>query len=607
MSQPKQRQTATRPRRELGSFYTPAPVVRFMLRSCLKGLIDRKRETSSTPMTILDPSCGDGAFLLEAAQAFSDVTRPAGPGEELPECAGRLYGVDLDPQAIDTLQRRLASRDDSPTIQVVCGDALTGPAFGELAGVGAPGVDWSRTFPEVADEGGFDLVIGNPPYLREKSAKTVFDRIAISPLGQRWRQPRMDLWHYFLHRGLDLLKPGGVLSFILNSYWTSAASARKLVERLREETTIERIVLLGEDPIFRGVSGRHMILQLRRGRQESQCQVLDLSESANVLRLLEETPDRDQAFGDVDRAVMCWRPQSMLFDSGRLVVASECDQELCVSGKDRLSDRFAVRQGIAENPPFVTRKMADESGGTLSAGMGVFVLNTDEVEALRLAPQERLLLRPYFKAASIRRFSLPSEPTHWLLYLTRDTAPEIVRLPSLARHLQPHQEMLKRRREVRTGAIAWWHLHWPRRESLFTEPRILTPQMGRQPAFVYAERPTFVGFAVNVVQSAADGQRPAFSLPALTAILNSQSASEWFARRAKYRGVRLDISGGVLRSVPLPSFDPTLDRELTILCLRRQSLCGEGNPSPDETELDAQIDRLIRTSYGLSGTGRDRE
>ena len=61
----------------------------------------------------------------------------------------------------------------------------------------------------------------------------LFDRIAGSPLGKRWRQARMDLWYYFLHRGLDLLRPGGRLAFVVNSYWTASSGARRLIDRLK--------------------------------------------------------------------------------------------------------------------------------------------------------------------------------------------------------------------------------------------------------------------------------------------------------------------------------------------------------------------------------------
>ncbi|MFO1019598.1 MAG: Eco57I restriction-modification methylase domain-containing protein [Planctomycetales bacterium] len=75
-------------------------------------------------------------------------------------------------------------------------------------------------------QGGFDLIIGNPPYRREKDAKEQFEEIAGTPLGKKWRQARMDLWYYFLHRSLDLLHPMGLLCFVVNSYWTHSRGAR---------------------------------------------------------------------------------------------------------------------------------------------------------------------------------------------------------------------------------------------------------------------------------------------------------------------------------------------------------------------------------------------
>ena len=74
----------------------------------------------------------------------------------------------------------------------------------------------------------------------------------------------MDLWYYFVHRSLDLLRPGGILSFIVNSYWTSSRGAGKLIARLQRETQLEVIELLDDSPLFKGVSGRHMIFRLRK-------------------------------------------------------------------------------------------------------------------------------------------------------------------------------------------------------------------------------------------------------------------------------------------------------------------------------------------------------
>ncbi|MGD9857838.1 MAG: hypothetical protein AB7U20_23085, partial [Planctomycetaceae bacterium] len=264
-----------------------------------------------------------------------------------------------------------------------------------------------------------------------------------------------------------------------------------------------------------------------------------------------------------------------------------------------LGDLCDVRQGIAENPPFVTRTIRDALGGEFEVGAGVFVLTADEVQQLELAPRERVLLRPHYSAKSIGRYHLPPMPTHWMLYLTRVTAPALSTLPRIAGHLERFRPVLERRREVQRGCINWWHLHWPREERLFLEPRILAVQMGRHPRFVYVERPAFVGFAVNLVR--AKEQAP-LRLPAATAVLNSAGAAEWFSQHAKRRGAALDISGTVLRAFPFPEFDGETAEQLADLCRRRQQ-CGppliDGTAPGLETAtheaeaLECAIERLL--------------
>src|SRR5438552_4085546 len=113
---------------------------------------------------------------------------------------------------------------------------------------------------------GFDVVIGNPPYRRELDYKYLMDEIAGTDFGKKFRSPRMDLWYYFVHRGIALLSDRGVLSFITNSYWTAGTGAEKLVKALREEVRLEEVFYFGKLKVFEKVSGQHMILRLANTR-----------------------------------------------------------------------------------------------------------------------------------------------------------------------------------------------------------------------------------------------------------------------------------------------------------------------------------------------------
>lgn len=610
-------------RRRWGRFYTPADVVRLMVRLSASAIESANAaaatDATSPAPTIVDPACGDGALLLGAFDHLENLAAESRrgvvtPRERLQIVRKSLFGVDVDRAAVKRLRGELKRRiapapaDEDEVERVVsrniaCGDALTGSAFdsaattaeGQSAGAGNEPrrFDWATAFPDIARRGGFDVVICNPPYLREKDAKPMFDRIAETAFGKRWREPRMDLWYYFLHRGLDILRPGGQMTFIVNAYWTASTGARRMIERLRTETTLNDVVLLGDRPIFEGVSGRHLIFGLTRKHTEIECRIHDMSNR--------DTRLSDRCSVDVQRMAGDYTlARNDLFRDDSICFNRPEEPSKRLHGKTLLGDVYDVRQGIAENPPRLTRRHCEVLRGEFSPGQGVFVLSDDEVEQLRLTPAERRLLRPYYRPVELGSRITPVEPTASILYLTRQTAPDLNAYPNIARHLRQFRPLMERRRETRLGIVAWWQLHWPREERLFVEPRVLSIQMGKRPHFVWAERPTFVGFSLNVI--AATGDSP-FALPVLCGILNSESARGWFEQRAKKRGLNLEISGRLLRQFPLPPPNRLLEAQLHQLVERRagtETASADSGAERGDSGLEAEIQQCVETLYGIS-------
>ncbi len=624
----------TKRRRALGSYYTPEWLARWMVARALSAA-DQATQVDS--WRILDPACGDGAFVLPILAELA-----ARRGVSSADTAGRLaivrdhvFGVDADPIAIEKLHQRLAEwigGGPLDTVEVLnilatqfrCGNSLLGDAWSthsvkppilprsevrvaplvelpsELlstqysvlstphqatnAEEAAP-LDWSAAFPTVATAGGFDLIIGNPPYRRELNAKADFDRIAASSIGQQWRTARMDLWHYFFHRGLDLLRPGGRLAFIVNSYWTSAASAKRLRARMATESTLEEVVHFGSVPLFPQVTGRHMIFRVRKEPAAiTTCRVFDLSHQSRGQ--IEVAMQSDRWPDDCVYAI----PQQSLWLNGQLRTSSEAPRQQQHSTRV-LADQFDVRQGMAENPPFVTRAAALELGDHATVGQGVFVLTTDEIARLGLNQAEAALLRPYYALSAVDRFHVDAQPSHQVLYLTKTTAASLEPYPRIAAHLGRCRVVLERRREVQSGQMAWWHLHWPREERLFIEPRVLCLQMGHEPRFAYAEQPTYVGFSMNIIVANRANAGGCLSVAALTAILNSSRARHWFEANAKPRGAHLDISGTVLKQFPLPMKSPPEILTALDQLARHWPVSGEARPVA-ESRLDELVEQL---------------
>jgi hypothetical protein len=576
-----------------------------MVAACLDSH-EGSRATDLAPFRVLDPACGDGAFLIEV---FDELCRRS---NNAVAAAGRLaivrdhiFGSDLDPVAIATLQSRLLERIGAAGAlareaagvvaqSIRCGNSLTGPGLdGPQASPALdnssepPGIDWQRDFPPAAAAGGFDVVIGNPPYVRERNAKPLFDLLAATELGRRWREARMDLWFYFLHRGLDLVRPGGTLSFIVNSYWTSSRGASRLIDRLKRETYFEEIILLGDAPVFAGVSGHHMIFRLQKRRPEpNPAAVAD-----RACRIVVEPRLAEQA----PSARSYDLTQRELFQNGRLIVVPPDPRQPLFAGLSPLGECYQTRQGMAENPPVINRRLQREFAGRYQIGEGVFVLDRYEVERLGLSQAERGLLRPYYDTHVVGRYQIPAEATQQVLYLTRRTAESLAGLPAIAAHLDRFRPILQRRREVQQGKSAWWHLHWPREEEIFLEPRILCLQMGRRPQFVFAAQPTFVGFSVNLIVRPARG---AFTLEALTGILNSEIAASWFGRHAKRRGVNLEINAHVLKGYPLPAFNADTAAQLGTLVRERQCMPAE---AAQAAVLERDIEDLVEELYQPQG------
>ena len=604
--------TVSDPDRLQGRYYTPAELVEAMLRLALDPLLESRNPTESPPLRILDPACGEGAFLIAAFDRLKNWCKAAGRGAS--GIIDRyLFGVDIDQDALTRLRIRLAGvslADPCRSSNFCWGDALTGAGFGEAEGSSpdeatwdavAPSIDWPAAFPQAAGAGGFDLVMGNPPYRRELASKAILDRLKKSPLGRKWHQPRLDLWGYFLHRGLDLLRDGGRLAFVLPSYWTASTGARQLIACLEEQTTICDVVRLGRLRVFPHVEGRHLILSLQKGRRSDPCRVWDLSDGADPpAKLLAAVAHSSNGLQQKDGVRVFCLEQAELFQGGQLCL-SRPEHVICRMDRQShspLRAKFEVRQGIVENPRRITRATAKASAQNYRAGEGVFVLMQEELSRLELNPAERELLRPYYRGTDIERYWLAESPAEFLLYLTRRTAETLEPFPNVEKHLARFRPLLEERREVRRGRIAWWHLHWPRDERLFLAPRLLMPQMGRVPRFVCCEAPAFVGFAMHVIglgdQTKSDS--PSLPLLALTGVLNSGLAAGWFRSFAKQRGAALDISGTLLRRFPLPPENPEAERVVAQLVADRQRL-PPGSPQIDA--LEAEIETLVRKCYEL--------
>ena len=233
-------------------------------------------------LRIVDPACGSGVFLImafdflkaELSRVNDKIAALQGQGQHIQDLldpdseilTNNLFGVDVNSESIEiaklSLWIKTARRGkvlDSLSGNLRVGDSLIEDSnFAYLDHA----FTWETAFPSVFAEGGFDVVLGNPPYVRMEHLK------ALKPyLEKRYEvvSDRADLYCYFFERGLRLLKPGGRLGFISSNTFFKTGSGKPLRDYLRREATIEGVVDFGDLQIFEGVTTYPAILTMKRG------------------------------------------------------------------------------------------------------------------------------------------------------------------------------------------------------------------------------------------------------------------------------------------------------------------------------------------------------
>ena len=122
--------------------------------------------------------------------------------------------------------------------------------------------DWNSRegFKEILDNGGFDIVIGNPPYVGEKGNKDVFRKINSTEWGNHFYEGKMDLFYFFFHKAIDLTRENGFISFITTNYFITSDGGLNLRKDFKSRTIITKLINFDEFKIFDNARGQHNMI-----------------------------------------------------------------------------------------------------------------------------------------------------------------------------------------------------------------------------------------------------------------------------------------------------------------------------------------------------------
>jgi hypothetical protein len=298
-----------------GVYYTPTYIVDYIVRNTVGKLLEGKIARQAARLRILDPACGSGSFLLGAYQHLLDWHRdwyvedgPEKHTKELYQGRGgwrlttaekkrillnNIYGVDIDPQAVEVTklslllkvlegesqetlqrQRRIFHERALPDLSsnIKCGNSLIAPDFYEGRQMNflddeeryrINAFDWSAAFPAIFKAGGFDAVIGNPPYLFITEVPE--DQRGYYECTYRGVDYRFDLYGTFIEQAVvRWLRPQGLFGFIIPHTLLSNDSFRALRAFLANQVFVYQVVDLGPG-VFQGARNETMLLFFQAG------------------------------------------------------------------------------------------------------------------------------------------------------------------------------------------------------------------------------------------------------------------------------------------------------------------------------------------------------
>jgi hypothetical protein len=527
-------------RKRRGTVYTPSFVVEYICRRVAAIRSDAEDTRTVTEWRVFDPAVGAGSFLLGMAEHLHQSSG-ARPSDVLRR---QLYGHDIAADAVETARLllnlwALSKGDDVPHIplHLHVADSLL-RAEGERTDDNA---EWNHANARrFGVEGGFDAVIGNPPYVRVQNLDPP-DRERVRAIWRTARRGNIDLYIPFIELGLEEVSNHGVVGYILPSSFTTTEAGRALRRLLGQRGAIVEMYDFGHHQVFDGVTTYTCLLFLSRRRRER-----FLYATATHADHIPAEP----AFSKVSLARL--NPQRWQLVPGDLVPTLRA-----LEGAGRPLGRIArIGAGIATlaDDCYLLPGDRTDDGYIKQTAETTYVIEPD-------------LTRPILKASRLKTEADIHDNRERILFpYTRDDGKHRIipedeladRYPRSYAYLCAVRERLDRRDRGRPNAVAWYA--FGRSQGLDTNfgRKLLTSGVNRESNFLLSDDEATTFYAGYCVQTSAEDLR------VLQRILNSPLLDLYIQATSRvYRGGYRSFAKAFLRTFSIP-FLSAAERELLL-------------------------------------------
>ncbi len=602
-------------RREKGLYYTPWETASLLVQQTLSAFLKHSAGISSQDtasllngknpfstekrqhldnqlarLRVLDPAVGAGGLLIPFWLTLAHLRHTLNPAISYGKLLlfilkHNLFGGDKDPQALHTLRLRAGLTllqegvfcpPEEIGTHLFCKDSLSTDEQGKL--------DWFALCPQVFHEGGFDIILANPPYVGQKNNAEIFKHLRKNPYWKARLTPKGDLLYLFFHLGLDLLRPQGIGGFLTTSYYAQAAGAEDLRNRLRHETALLHLTDFGEERVFKQAQGQH-----------------------NLMTVFQKMPLNKP----LCRVGESFRMQADLFSEKGLFL------QICEQKSSALQSALTKM----ENCPFRLKDCAKISNGLMTGcdkissahlqrfalpgvqkGDGVFILSRKEKESLPLCAQEEKKIKPFFKNSDIRSYVPSLTPRFFLIdfFCPQDRSLNPADYPTLIKHLSRFKPVLLARKQNNNGidkelkkGVYW--LGSVRRKMNFEEEKLVVPHRSPVNTFAFAPGPWYASSDVYFISNPTNS----VSLWYLLGLFNSAPYYTWLLHKGKRKGRLLELYSQPLSEMPVPYATASQRSKLEKIAKKIFKLKKQ-NSQADTSSLQEKTNLLVCQILGFT-------
>lgn len=631
-----------------GVYYTPTYIVDYIVKNTVGRSVESKSPKQIAKLRILDPACGSGSFLIGAYEYLLDWHRDwyIADGSEkwaskknLCLFQGRngwqlttaekkrillnnIHGVDIDPQAVEvtklSLLLKVLEEENAETIgknlslfheralpdlsnNIKCGNSLIGDEFYDGQQMGLLGQDelyrvnpfnWQNQFPEIMQGGGFDVIIGNPPYVRIQALKE-WAPLEVEFYKNRYasaEKGNYDIYVVFVERGLGLLNKNGLLGFILPHKFFNAKYGESLRELIAKGKHLSRVVHFGHQQVFEGAATYTCLMFLDKAGTDH----LEFSRTSDLISWQNSNESDEGSIPSEKITKDAWNfvvgPAAHLFEKLDAVPVKLADVAARLAQGIRTSaNEVYVLDIISELDDarvLAHSKLLDREVILDRNSISPF-LQGREIKPFSILPSGKIVIIPYVTENGRARFLTEKE--------MRETS------PNTFSYLFDNKAYLENRERGRMKGENWFAYVYPKNIEIMGQSKILVPDIAEKASFALDGGGSYAftsGYGITLKSSVSE------SMEYFLGLLNS-SVTDFFIKN-----VSTTIRGGYFRyftqfieQIPIPSIDFSVaadkNRHDKMVELVNQMLVSNKNlllakDSQDKIFLQRQIDATSR-------------